>query len=197
MSGEETAADTPLFWSEAGRTAVVVRCHLGHLAARETFEVVGGCPYCNHTPGERIAALQATRRANLQRPTRKADGNDRSCAAIIQEGTDIAQRAGAVQFTLGDLALEVAPLHESHSDELKSLSAFAEALGISAAALARYRRVAAAWPQEKRDSRTSWSTHAIFATHPDRFNLIKHPPTGPKAVWICRTARNAIKHGSA
>lgn len=49
----------PLFWSEEGRTAEVVRCHFGHLGFRETFERVGGCPYCTYTPGERQAAPRA------------------------------------------------------------------------------------------------------------------------------------------
>jgi hypothetical protein len=30
-----------------------------HLASREAFEDVGGCPYCLRTQGERIAAVAA------------------------------------------------------------------------------------------------------------------------------------------
>jgi hypothetical protein len=52
-------ADIPLYWSDEGKTAEVVRCHHDHVAFRETFEEVGGCPYCLHTPRERIAALGA------------------------------------------------------------------------------------------------------------------------------------------
>ncbi|GGX93594.1 hypothetical protein GCM10010324_44480 [Streptomyces hiroshimensis] len=53
------ADSIPLFWSTEGRTAEVVQCHFGHLGFRETFETVGGCPYCTYTPGERQAALRA------------------------------------------------------------------------------------------------------------------------------------------
>ncbi|MEV6948201.1 DUF6192 family protein [Streptomyces sp. NPDC051172] len=189
--------DVPLFWSQEGRTAEVVRCHLGHLAARETFEMVGGCPYCSHTPGERIAALQATRRASRQRPSMETATTDERHAEIVKEGTKLVRRASAVQFTLGDLALDVAPLQESHSHEPRPLAEFAKALGISAASLARYRRVAAAWPQGKRDARTSWSVHAILSSHPERFELIKHPPaSGTEKVWTCAAAQNAMRRSN-
>ena len=57
----------PLFWSEEGRTAEVVSCHEGHIAFRETFEEVGGCPYCSRTVEERVAALHAKRREPSKR----------------------------------------------------------------------------------------------------------------------------------
>ncbi|MET7485093.1 DUF6192 family protein [Streptomyces sp. NPDC005538] len=197
MPGNEPTDGIPLFWSEEGRTAVVVKCHQGHLAARETFEVVGGCPYCNHTLGERIAALQATGRANRTRPSKETSTADERYAAVVEEGTAIVRRASAVQFTLGDLALEIAPPHESHDQEFRPLDELAKALGILPTSLTGYRRVAAAWPRDKRESRTSWSVHAILAGHPDRFDVIKHPPPGPKTVWSCEAARNAMKQGSA
>ncbi|KJS58289.1 hypothetical protein VM95_34275 [Streptomyces rubellomurinus] len=65
-SGPEEA---PLFWSVEGRKVEVVRCHLGHLALRETFENVGGCPYCMHTPGERLAAVRALKAAERKSRT--------------------------------------------------------------------------------------------------------------------------------
>lgn len=37
----------------------IMRCSAGHLAARETVEDAGGCPYCLQTQGERNAATQA------------------------------------------------------------------------------------------------------------------------------------------
>ncbi|WP_443055782.1 DUF6192 family protein [Streptomyces sp. NBC_00690] len=81
------------------------------------------------------------------------------------------------------------PPHEKQDQGFQPLEKFAEALGISPAALARYRRVAAAWPRNKRDSHTSWSVHAILAGHPDRFDLIKHPPPGREATWTCEAAK--------
>lgn len=53
----------PLFGSVEGRRAEIVRCSFGHLGARETFEELGGCPYCMYTPGERVAALRAKQAA--------------------------------------------------------------------------------------------------------------------------------------
>jgi hypothetical protein len=50
---------TPRWGTPESRTADVVCCEAGHLAARTTFEDVNGCPYCLRTPGERQAALQA------------------------------------------------------------------------------------------------------------------------------------------
>ncbi len=57
MSGQQ---DIPTFGSDEGKTASVVRCSVdaSHIGLRETFEEVGGCPYCLHTPDERVAALQ-------------------------------------------------------------------------------------------------------------------------------------------
>lgn len=65
------AQGIPLFWTPEGRVALVVRCHQAHIADRETFEDVGGCPYCRYTPGERQAALQA-RDSLLRRQKREA-----------------------------------------------------------------------------------------------------------------------------
>ncbi|MFE3854545.1 hypothetical protein ACFXPN_25835 [Streptomyces griseorubiginosus] len=189
--------DVPLFWSQEGHTAEIVRCHQGHLAARETFETVGGCPYCNHTPGERVAALQATRQASKTHPSGETATVDERHVEVVKKGTELVRRASAVQFTLGDLALEVVRLHESHCHEPRPLAEVAEAMGISAASLARYRRVAAAWPQGKRDARTSWTVHAILSGHPDRFDLIKHPPPGPERIWTCAAAQNVMKRSSA
>jgi hypothetical protein len=66
----EKSTETPVHGSEEGRAAVVVRCYADptHTAFRETFERVGGCPYCLHTPEERITALQAKRAAEPRLP---------------------------------------------------------------------------------------------------------------------------------
>ncbi|MBT2401124.1 DUF6192 family protein [Streptomyces sp. ISL-100] len=197
MPEDEVDADIPLYRSEPGLTAVVVKCHLGHLAARETFEAVGGCPYCNHTPGERIAALRTKRLANRARPSKKTAKPDATFATVVEEGVEAVRRASVVKFTLGDIALDVAPLHEAHIQGIRPLVELAEALDIPSSTLTRYRRVAAAWPHEKRDSRASWSVHAILAGHPDRFHLIKQPPPGSKREWTCQEARNAMRQSGS
>ncbi|WP_129767445.1 DUF6192 family protein [Streptomyces sp. L-9-10] len=189
----EPGNNIPLFWSQEGRTAEIVKCHFGHLAARKTFESVGGCPYCNHTPGERVAALRTAHRATQVDPPARAETTDEHPPELVRTGREMVRSASAVQFKLGDLILEAVPPHEKQDQVFQPLEKFAEALGISPAALARYRRVAAAWPRNKRDSHTSWSVHAILAGHPDRFDLIKHPPPGPAAAWTCKVARIAMK----
>lgn len=65
----ELNEDIPLYGSEEGRTAEIVRCHLhpNHIATRKAFENVGGCPYCLRTPEERAAALDAERAAERRR----------------------------------------------------------------------------------------------------------------------------------
>ncbi|MEV8023031.1 DUF6192 family protein [Streptomyces sp. NPDC086554] len=185
--------DVPLFWSQEGRTAEIVRCHLGHLAARETFEAVGGCPYCTHTPGERVAAVRALDWATRKHRVKETSTADKRYSELVSDGTELVERARALQFELGDLALDVEPLNAGQVPDPSLLGKFAEAVGIQPASLARYRRVAAAWPQDKRDARTSWSVHAILAGHPDRFDLIKHPPQEPKPGWTCDTARAAMR----
>jgi hypothetical protein len=51
--------EIPLYGSEEGRTAEIVRCRLddSHIASRVAFENEGGCPYCLRTQEQRIAAL--------------------------------------------------------------------------------------------------------------------------------------------
>ena len=71
----ETA--TPLYGTEEARTATVVRCALGHEALRETFETVGGCPYCLKTPEERIAFLAGERSAKSTGNMLVVDGGAR------------------------------------------------------------------------------------------------------------------------
>lgn len=84
------ADSIPLFWSEQGRTAEIVRCHLGHLGFRETFETVGGCPYCMHTSGERIAALRAKQAAKQR--TESAEGASRTRSTAVKGRTSAVER---------------------------------------------------------------------------------------------------------
>lgn len=58
-SWPEVSPDTPKWGTPEAKTADIIACRNGHIAARETFEDVDGCPYCVHTPGERQAALSA------------------------------------------------------------------------------------------------------------------------------------------
>ncbi|MFF4952565.1 DUF6192 family protein [Streptomyces chattanoogensis] len=57
--------------------------------------------------------------------------------------------------------------------------------------MSEYRRVAAAWPEAQRDRKAPWSVHAILASHPDRFSLIRNPPHGGNR-WTCNGAHEAM-----
>lgn len=122
--------DVPLFWSQEGRTAEIVRCHLNHLAARETFEAVGGCPYCNHTPGERVAAVRAMDWERRKRPTEETPTADKRYSKLVGQGTELIKRARAIQFELGDLALDMEPLGEGRVQEPSLLGELAKAVGM-------------------------------------------------------------------
>ncbi|MER6781172.1 MULTISPECIES: DUF6192 family protein [unclassified Streptomyces] len=89
---------------------------------------------------------------------------------------------------LGDLALGVVPLNDPYTG--RKLSHYAKAVSLTPAAMSRYRRVAAAWPQAQRSPQASWSVHAILASHPDRFRIVKHPPHGQR--WRCADAQEAM-----
>ncbi|WP_079408517.1 DUF6192 family protein [Streptomyces sp. 3211] len=84
--------------------------------------------------------------------------------------------------------MDAVPLNDPFTG--RKLSDYAKAVGLTPAAISRYRRVAAAWPQAQRNRETSWSVHAALASHPDRFNLVEHPPHGRR--WSCEDAREAM-----
>lgn len=92
------------------------------------------------------------------------------------------------RFTLGDLSLDAVPLNDPFAG--RRLSNYAKAVGLTPKAMSQYRRVAAAWPAGRRSREASWSVHAILASHPDRFNIVKHPPHGEQ--WNCADARGAM-----
>ncbi|MEU9397736.1 DUF6192 family protein [Streptomyces sp. NPDC048324] len=95
-----------------------------------------------------------------------------------------AHRDTGARFMLGDLALDAVPLNDPFTG--RKLSDYAKAVGLTPKAMSQYRRVAAAWPEAQRSQEASWSVHAILASHPDRFNIVKHPPHGER--WRCADA---------
>lgn len=97
------------------------------------------------------------------------------------------------RFMLGDLALCAVPRNALFTG--RKVSDYAQALGLTPRALSRYRRVAAAWPEVQRNQGTSWSVHAVLSSHPDRFDIVKHPPHGRQ--WRCADAREAMHRHSA
>ncbi|MGT2533131.1 hypothetical protein ACU4GG_43255 [Streptomyces nojiriensis] len=112
---------------------------------------------------------------------------DQFYAKVAAYRVKTSKDAGA-RFMLGDLALDAVPLNDPFAG--RKLSNYAKAVGVTPTAMRRYRRVAAAWPQAQRSLETSWSVHAALASHPDRFNIVKHPPHGQR--WSCADAREAM-----
>ncbi|MGW0708943.1 DUF6192 family protein [Streptomyces sp. NPDC002643] len=81
------------------------------------------------------------------------------------------------KFELGDLLLAMTERVPSGHGERHMITAlFAEEIGIPIQRLERYRRVAAAWPPDKRHPEVSWTVHEILAPYPDRFKILKKPP---------------------
>ena len=74
MDGNDTI---PRWGTQEARTSAVVRCASGHIAARETFEDVGGCPYCTYTPQARVAALKAKEATEKRMRQAKTSGTGR------------------------------------------------------------------------------------------------------------------------
>lgn len=116
---------------------------------------------------------------------------------LIRRGRELVKRESQLQFILGDLVLEVAPVDAPLPQRERALDGIADALQMSPGTLRRYRRVAAAWPHDKRSKGASWSMHSILASHPRRFDLIGHPPArGPK-WWTCEAAQIAMSAQAA
>ncbi|MER7793577.1 DUF6192 family protein [Streptomyces sp. NPDC097640] len=113
----------------------------------------------------------------------------RSWPELRREGRKLAKRQTDAQFMLGDLLLDLTARLDTPPAHQAALGHFADALNISRDTLNRYCRVSAAWPQAKRNKDVSWTVHAILASHPRRFDLIKHPPPPREKQWTCTEAR--------
>lgn len=116
----------------------------------------------------------------------------RSWPELRRDGQNLVKQQTDVQFALGDLLLDLTTRLDSPPARCETMEHFAAALHISPDTLNRYRRVTAAWPQAKRNIEASWTVHAILASHPHRFELIKHPPPLRGRQWTCSEARAAI-----
>ena len=107
-------------------------------------------------------------------------------AELVARGKRDVAREREARFDLGDIALEIAPMGESHAnnDAEAKLRVFAEEIGVSYDALEQYRKVAHAWPEGTRVPSASWTTHRALASHPRRFELIRPGMTSTEALRL-------------
>src|SRR5690606_37432214 len=95
------------------------------------------------------------------------------------------------QWVLGDLALEVETTYGGGQ-----LQEYADAIGVELKTLEKFRMVARAYELEKRFSNLPWSLHLVFASQPDRHELIKSSPRDHRiAADTCtvRAARELVR----
>ncbi|MFD0919082.1 DUF6192 family protein [Saccharopolyspora rosea] len=118
---------------------------------------------------------------------------------LVEEGRDLVEMQTGCQFRLGEIALTIEPMRPQGGqhvlpDEMtveETLQSYADDIGIPVATIMSYRSVAAAWPKKHRRRRiASFYVHKIMANHPDRFEIIKHPPS--ERHWTCDEAARAV-----
>ncbi|MEV0068821.1 MULTISPECIES: DUF6192 family protein [unclassified Amycolatopsis] len=103
----------------------------------------------------------------------------------------------ASQFALGDMALELEPMRSQSGGNggvYEALQVFADDIGLEFRTLLDYRAVAAAWPQQRRSVKASWSVYQRMAYLPDRFKVIKDPPFNDRLgtrTWTVSAAERA------
>ncbi len=105
---------------------------------------------------------------------------------LVDQSVRLVRVMTGCQFTLADIALEIAPLR-THGGNMSLgeedqpgvdglLRLFAEAIGLSFHTVRTYRWVAARWPKDQRQDGVSFEVHRILASAPDAYELIQHPP---------------------
>lgn len=107
-----------------------------------------------------------------------------SYEGLVEAGREARKQVDSMQWTEGDLALQVEAL-PSHDrprdpetgdfikDEVKALKRYAEDIDIPYSTMQDYRRTAEAWPQDGRAPGVGWMVHKTLATQEDRFELIR------------------------
>ncbi|WP_063804140.1 DUF6192 family protein [Streptomyces roseifaciens] len=128
---------------------------------------------------------------------------------LVDRSVELVRVMSGCQFSLGDVALEIASLR-SHGgdmtlgeDELGvegALREFAQAIGLSFHTVRTYRWVAARWPKDQRQEGVSFEVHRILASAPDAYELIKSPPVNERtgrSQWSGDAAKRAAGWSTA
>ncbi|MFE1884173.1 DUF6192 family protein [Streptomyces diastatochromogenes] len=124
---------------------------------------------------------------------------------LVDRSVELVRVMTGCQFTLGDIALEIAWLRThggsmalAEGEELgvaDSLRLFAEQIGLSFHTVRTYRWVAARWPKEERQEGVSFEVHRILASAPDPYELIQHPPANER-TGRCEWSGDAAKRAA-
>lgn len=86
----------------------------------------------------------------------------------VSKGMELREMKDNVQWELGDLAMDVDTAYG-----LDSIGKFANEIGINKKSLQQYRRVSAAFPNNKRIAYLSHRHHLILAAREDRFDWLQ------------------------
>lgn len=124
---------------------------------------------------------------------------------LVTEGRRLVAEQTRIQFRLGDDALEIEPLqpwggaHPAAQEGLlgveEAIAMYAEDVGVSATAMARYRWVASRWPRQRRQEGVGFTVHQVLASLQDRFEVIKRPPLHERSGtyrWTYDGAQRAV-----
>jgi hypothetical protein len=105
-------------------------------------------------------------------------------AEDVAAGRRLVAETGKIQWALGDLAVKVAPyIGDGMPDQV--LAKFAEEIGVGRSTLSEYRRMAVAWPPEKRVPGATWTLHRELAAEPQRVAALR--------AYVRDTATNGVK----
>lgn len=126
-----------------------------------------------------------------------------SYEGLVEAGRAAREEADNVQWTEGDLALQVETLPADAMprdpetgqflDPKKGLKLYANDIGLNYSTLKDYRRTADCWPVDARAPTAPWRVHAVLAGQADRFNLIQPGMTVREAERIVRDRTKGAK----
>jgi hypothetical protein len=125
-----------------------------------------------------------------------------SYEGLVEAGREARKQADSMQWTEGDLALQVQALTGNErprdpetgdfiKDEERALQRYAEDVDIPYSTVRSYRITAQAWPSRTRDSAVPYKVHEILVAQPDRFDLIEPGMTTREAQRIVRQRTSA------
>lgn len=117
---------------------------------------------------------------------------------LVMEGREARENADNVQWTEGDLALQIEAMPADErprdpetgafvTDEDKALKRYAQDIDVNYSTLQNYRGTAAAWPPSRRRDEVSFATHAALNALEDRFDVIQPGMTSRDAQKLARS----------